>query len=318
MPNSALSIRSVTSDDVPVLFSLVRSLADYEKLLHEVVGQEVLLHEHLFGESPVTEALLAEWEDQVAGFALFFPAYTPDRAETGIYLEDLFVLPNYRRKGIGKALLATLAQRVLDRQGRFLSWCVLDWNTPAIAFYRSLGTQIDTHRRICRVTGERLTHLAQQYQPTFNPVQPLTAKNIPPFVEWLQSHLGVTSGDANTLQSHLAGPSVPLAFAIHQENRVDGGLLAYTTYSTFLTRPGFFVTTLASAKPNDTNIAINLLSYLAHQAVSRGYGRLEWAVMATDTRAIAHYTNLGAALLDDWRFCRLDGDPLATLATLGR
>jgi GNAT superfamily N-acetyltransferase len=153
-------IRPARPDDAPVLLSLIRALARYEKLEHEVVGTEADLRAHLFGTPARAEALLVEDEGQAVAFALFFHNYSTFLCKPGLYLEDLFVLPEHRRKGHGKALLSALARLARDRDcGRF-EWSVLDWNEPAIAFYRSLGAAMMTDWRVMRVTGEALTALA--------------------------------------------------------------------------------------------------------------------------------------------------------------
>lgn len=153
-------LRPVEPADVTVLFKLIQALAEYEKLSHAVTGNAVALHEHLFGSHRCVEAILAECDGEVVGFALFLPNYSTFLTQPGIYLEDLFVLPEYRRKGIGKAILAYLANLAVERGCGRLEWSVLDWNESAIAFYRRMGAAVLPDWRICRVTGESLTHLA--------------------------------------------------------------------------------------------------------------------------------------------------------------
>ena len=155
-----LIIRSVTPADVPNLFHLIKALAEYEKLSHAVTGDIVSLESHLFGSRPYAEAILAELLGENVGFALFFPNYSTFLTKTGIYLEDLFVLPEYRGKGIGKALLAYVARLAVDRDCGRLEWSVLDWNEPAIGFYQRMGASVLPDWRICRVNGENLTNLA--------------------------------------------------------------------------------------------------------------------------------------------------------------
>ncbi len=156
-----LTIRASTPADVPTIFSLIQALADYEKLSHTVTGSMEALTEHLFGDRVYAETILAEWEGKSVGFALFFPNYSTFFTKPGIYLEDLFVLPDYRRRGIGKALLTYLAQLAIERKVGRLEWNVLDWNEPAIAFYQSMGANILPDWRICRFAGEALSRLAQ-------------------------------------------------------------------------------------------------------------------------------------------------------------
>jgi len=154
-------VRHATPADVPVILTLIRELATYEKLAHEVVAREEDLRAHLFGEPRRAEALLVEDAGAVVGFALFFHNYSTFLARPGIYLEDLFVRPEQRGKGYGRDLLKALARLAMERGcGRF-EWAVLDWNAPAIAFYESLGAKPVEGWRIFRVTGEALTTLAK-------------------------------------------------------------------------------------------------------------------------------------------------------------
>ena len=151
-----LEIRPATPADVPALVELIKALANYEKLAHEVTGKPEDLAAALFGDRPYAEALLAWVDDQPAGMALFFHNFSTFLMKPGIYLEDLFVHPDYRRQGIGKALLVHLGKLALERGcGRF-EWSVLDWNTPAIEFYQSMGAEIKPEWQTCRVTGEAL------------------------------------------------------------------------------------------------------------------------------------------------------------------
>ncbi|MBW4479391.1 MAG: GNAT family N-acetyltransferase [Tolypothrix brevis GSE-NOS-MK-07-07A] len=154
-----LNLRFAEPADCTVLFELIQALAEYEKLSHAVTGNAESLKEHLFGSNKYIEAILAEHAGQAAGFALFFHNYSTFLTKPGIYLEDLFVLPKYRRKGIGKALLRKLAQIAVERNCGRLEWSVLDWNEPAIAFYRSMGASILDDWRICRVTQQGLNKL---------------------------------------------------------------------------------------------------------------------------------------------------------------
>lgn len=137
---NGLDIRPATVQDVPLILEFIKALAEYEKLLHEVNATEELLESSLFGEKPTTEAVIGYAEDgSPAGFALFFTSYSTFLAKPGIYLEDLFVKPEFRGKGYGKSLLVYLARLAKERQYGRLEWSVLDWNTPAIEFYESLG-----------------------------------------------------------------------------------------------------------------------------------------------------------------------------------
>jgi GNAT superfamily N-acetyltransferase len=155
-----LIVRYAQPTDCNVLFDLIQGLAEYEKLSHAVTGNAAALKEHLFGSPKYIEAILAEYAGQAVGFALFFHNYSTFLTKPGIYLEDLFVLPPYRAQGIGKALLAKVAQIAVERNSGRLEWSVLDWNEPAQAFYRRMGATILDDWRICRVTGEALAQLA--------------------------------------------------------------------------------------------------------------------------------------------------------------
>ncbi|QQE65013.1 GNAT family N-acetyltransferase [Leptolyngbya sp. BL0902] len=153
---TAITIRPATPADVPTLVALIQSLAEYEKLSHEVTGRPEDLARHLFGERPYAEAVLAELEGSTAGMALYFYNFSTFLMQPGLYLEDVFVLPNYRRRGVGQALLKYLGQVALEKGcGRF-EWSVLDWNTPAIEFYQRLGAEIKPEWQLCRLTGEAL------------------------------------------------------------------------------------------------------------------------------------------------------------------
>ena len=154
-------IRPAQPADVPALLGLIRDLARYEKLEHEVVGTEDDLRRHLFGPAPRAEALVVEEAGALVGIALFFHNFSTFLCQPGLYLEDLFVQPEHRGKGHGAALLRALAAVALQRGcGRF-EWSVLDWNEPAKGFYRSLGAQEMKDWRIMRVAGEALETLAR-------------------------------------------------------------------------------------------------------------------------------------------------------------
>ena len=155
-----LSIRAAIEGDVPLILGFIQKLADYEKLSHEVVATEDMLREYLFGERPVAEVILAYWGGEPAGFALYFHNFSTFLARPGIYLEDLFVEPELRGKGIGKALLAELARIAVARGCGRLEWSVLNWNEPSIAFYKKLGAFAKDDWTIYRLTGDALNRLA--------------------------------------------------------------------------------------------------------------------------------------------------------------
>jgi len=161
-PLDAVHIVPATERDVPVVLELIRELAEYEKLSHAVSATEQKLRATLFGERPAAEVLLAMREDECAGFALFFPNYSTFLAQPGIYLEDLFVKPHLRGLGIGKALLGEIARLATERQCGRVEWSVLDWNTPSIEFYRSLGAKPLDDWTTFRLTGEALNAVAKR------------------------------------------------------------------------------------------------------------------------------------------------------------
>ena len=153
-------IRPATPADTPAIARLIRSLAEYERLSHAVTLDEGHLREHLFGPRPFAEVLLAEEAGAVVGFALFFHNYSTFVGRPGIYLEDLFVEPEHRGKGHGKALLRALARLVVERGCGRLEWAVLNWNEPAIHFYRSLGAVSMTEWTGYRLAGDALATAA--------------------------------------------------------------------------------------------------------------------------------------------------------------
>lgn len=159
----ALAIRFATAADVPTILNFIRALAHYEKLEHEVVADEAGLRSTLFGPRPAAEVLLAELAGAPVGFALFFASYSTFLGKPGLYLEDLFVEPAARGRGVGLALMSALAQITLDRDyGRF-EWSVLDWNTPALEFYRALGAVPHTEWIVQRLVGAPLAALARRW-----------------------------------------------------------------------------------------------------------------------------------------------------------
>ena len=155
-----IRVLSATPRDVPIILQLIRALAEYEKLSDIVIADEEALHRTLFGPQPAAEVLLALDGEECAGFALFFQNYSTFLAKPGLYLEDLFVKPEARRRGIGKALLVRLAQIAVERGYGRMEWSVLDWNELAIGFYKRLGATVLDDWRICRVTSDALTRLA--------------------------------------------------------------------------------------------------------------------------------------------------------------
>jgi GNAT superfamily N-acetyltransferase len=159
-PDDRLTIVPATKSDVPLILTLIKELAKYERLAHEVVATEEILTETLFGERPYAEVIIAVYDNTPVGYALFFHSYSTFLGRPGMYLEDLYVQPPLRGKGIGKALLAELARIAEARKCGRLEWAVLDWNEPAIGFYKSLGAQPMDTWTVYRITGEPLSKLA--------------------------------------------------------------------------------------------------------------------------------------------------------------
>lgn len=158
---SSTHIRFATPADLPLIASLIRELADYEQLAHEVRFDPETLERHLFGPRPMAEVLIAEVDGVGQGFALFFHNFSTFEGKPGIYLEDLFVRPGARGGGLGKALLAQLARLAVERGCARFEWWVLDWNEPAIGFYKALGARPMDDWTVMRVDGEALEALAK-------------------------------------------------------------------------------------------------------------------------------------------------------------
>lgn len=167
MPNehvalSSTRIRAATAEDVGLVLQFIRELAEYEQLSHEVNASETLLREHLFAEAPAAQVIIAETDGVPAGFAVFFQNFSTFAGKPGIYLEDLFVRPAVRGRGVGAALLKHLASLAVNRGCAHVEWVVLDWNRPAIGFYESLGARPKRDWTLYRIADEALVRLAQQ------------------------------------------------------------------------------------------------------------------------------------------------------------
>ncbi len=161
-----MRIAPATPADVPVIFEMIRGLAEYEKLSHVVTATEDRIRETLFGPKPAAEVLLAEWNAEWAGFALFFPNYSTFLGQAGLYLEDLYVKPHARGKGLGIALLIELAKIAVARGYGRVEWAVLDWNEPSIQFYRKLGATAMDEWTTYRLSGDALRNLADSNTAT--------------------------------------------------------------------------------------------------------------------------------------------------------
>lgn len=155
-----LTIRRAQPADAALVFDLVCALADYEKLRHEVDATPAAISDALFSPEPRLFCDLAEWNGEAAGFAVWFLNFSTFRGRHGIYLEDVFVKPHFRGRGIGKALMRHLARTCVDNGYARFEWAVLDWNAPSIAFYESLGAEIKGEWKICRMSGPALSQFA--------------------------------------------------------------------------------------------------------------------------------------------------------------
>lgn len=155
-----IRIAAAREEDVPVILELIKALAEYERLTEQAVATEQDLHSALFGPRPAAEVILAFAGDEPVGFALFFQNFSTFLGRPGVYLEDLFVVPGWRRRGVGRRLLAHLARIALERKCGRMEWSVLDWNHTAIAFYERLGASLLDDWRLCRLTGDALERVA--------------------------------------------------------------------------------------------------------------------------------------------------------------
>jgi GNAT superfamily N-acetyltransferase len=173
-----IRIAAATPDDVPRILGLIQALAEYERMTDQVVATEDRVRESLFGTRPHAECVLA-WDGETAvGFALWFHNYSTFLGRQGLYLEDLFVLPAWRGRGVGRALLRELARIAVERGCGRMEWSVLDWNEPAIGFYERLGAVAMKEWTVYRLTGEALTRLAEpNHEP--NHTSPIATRTSP-------------------------------------------------------------------------------------------------------------------------------------------
>lgn len=347
--SSSLVIRPVTPPDVSTVFALIKALAEYENLSHDVVGSETALSAHLFGDRPYIDAFLAWVKGQPAGFALFFNTYDSRLGAPGYYLEDLFVFPAYRGNGIGKALLAALAQHALNQRGTHLQWSVLDWNQPAIGFYQRIGAAVLDDYRIGRVRETELKQWAQSaqapegirerfedsnragssgiagvayssepFQASPYRVSPLNRDRLlaqrEALSQWAFSNpdLAFWVEQMETLALHVdSHPPIVEAVMVERDGEIVGLATFVHNYSTFLTQPGLFVESVAIAPNVDPRGPIEAIrKHLARLAMERRCGRLEWLVEAKSGQPQPD----GATVLPDWRICRMGSEAMATLA----
>ena len=158
----SLNIRRARSGEAGLVLAFIRELAEYEKLSHEVEATEAMIAEALFAENPQLYCAITEWDGEAVGFAVWFANFSTFSGRHGIYLEDLYVRPSHRGKGIGKALLTYLAKECVDNGWSRMQWAVLDWNAPSLAFYKSLGAVMMDDWTLCRVAGPALARLAEK------------------------------------------------------------------------------------------------------------------------------------------------------------
>jgi len=161
----SVTIRPAVPADAALVFALVHELADYEKLSHEVDATPEMIAAALFADKPRAFCDIAEWNGAAAGCALWFLNFSSFRGRSGVYLEDIFVRPAFRGKGLGKALMAQLARRCIDNGWTRFEWAVLDWNKPSIDFYKSIGATVMEDWRICRMSGAALETFARGAAP---------------------------------------------------------------------------------------------------------------------------------------------------------
>jgi GNAT superfamily N-acetyltransferase len=159
-PASRIEIRRATAEDVPLLAAFIRELAAYERLAHAATATEDSLRQHLFGPRPAAEAIIAELDGRPVGYAIYFTNFSSFTGRPGIYLEDVYVQPSSRGRGIGKRMLVHVAQLAVERGCARFEWAVLDWNEPSIEFYTSLGAQAMSDWTVYRLTGDALEKLA--------------------------------------------------------------------------------------------------------------------------------------------------------------
>jgi GNAT superfamily N-acetyltransferase len=315
---SDVCLRPAQLDDIDTIFALICALAEYEQLAHAVTGFADALGPQLFGSNPTAEVVLADVEGKPAGFALFFATHLSRQGLAGLYLEDLFVQPNYRGGGVGKAVFTHLAQLALERGYQQLEWSVLDWNAPAIAFYQRIGATLHPELRQYRLTGSGLTSLAQ--------VDGYAMARLPAIADRdaLQAlaRMGLDSKELGSNPSDdpfdlplVTSPESPNLLLVEREERVAGFAAGHGSFSTFLTQPGYFLRDFfVSPQDRRQRLGTALLAGWAKLAVANQRGRLEWQVLAEDTQAIAFSNAVGAVSLSEWIWCRLSESGLNALA----
>ena len=316
-PNATL--RFATREDVPVIVSLIRELADYEQHAHLATATPERLERELFGDRPTCECLIGEHDGEPVGFALFFHNFSTFLCRKGLYLEDLFVRPAARGTGMGRQLLQRLAQIAVERGcGRF-EWGVLDWNVDAQAFYQRMGATILPDWRVCRVTGDALQALGSPQARAG--VRVATRDDVAVIVELIRElavyehleHLATATPARLELELFGEHPTCECLIG-EQDGRPVGFALFFHNFSTFLCRKGLYLEDLfVLPTARGTGMGKLLLQRLAQIAVERECGRFEWSVLDWNVDAQAFYQRMGATLLPDLRICRVAGDALQAL-----
>ncbi|MCS6960277.1 MAG: GNAT family N-acetyltransferase [Pseudanabaenaceae cyanobacterium SKYGB_i_bin29] len=307
--------RRILQGDVEAVFRLIGALAEYEKLLPECTGTLEALTEHLFQEDAFIEAVVAEEENYPAGISTFYCRYEPLKTRPIFFVEDIFVEPIYRRRGVGRALMSYLAQLALGRSCSRMEWLVLDWNTLARNFYQNLQVvQILEHDRIARISGDALKYLAGQSLPPLV-IREALPEDLHALWELFEARGGVT-GSIDKLEEHLFG-FIPYVKALIAENagRPIGMALYSRTYSTFVTAPGVFLEELfVLPEYRGYGIGKSLLSTLAQRTLAMKGARLELYVDISQPKVVNYYQKLGAAILQEWLICRVDQPQIQKLA----
>ena len=322
-----ISIRPATPEDVGLVLSFVRELAEYERLLDDARSTEADLRAALFGEQPKVFCDLAQWEGRPVGFALWFYTFSTFKGRHGIYLEDLYVRPQHRGRGIGRALLADLAERCSREGLARLEWAVLNWNAPSIAFYESLGARPLSEGSVYRLAGDALKTNASQATGHAQTRAPRSIRSaatddtavvhrlISEFAESQRLAYEFETSE-NVLRDALfcERPTVFCDLAEWAGQPVGVALWIYS-FSTFNGRHGIFLEDLY-VRPEHRRRGLGraLLAALADRCIAEKLARLEWGVGNWNTPSIAFYESIGAAPQGDWTVYRLTGDALQNLA----
>lgn len=313
---SPITTRRILQGDVDAVFRQIMALAEYEKLLPFFNGSPEALAQHLFQEDAFVEGVIGEQENYPAGVSLFYCRYEPLNTRPIFFVEDLFVEPYYRRQGIGTAILSYLAQLALGRSCVRMEWMVLQWNTPALAFYEKLQVQILEHDRVARISGDALKYLGTQSLP---PVLLRDAEPEDLAALWeLLEIKGNVKGSIDKLEEHLFGfiPYVRVLVAEHG-GRPIGMALYSRTYATFLTAPGIFLEELfVLPEYRGYGLGKSFLINLAQRTLAIGGARLDLYIDSSQPKVVNYYQKLGAEILQDWRICRLENRHIQKLATL--